>query len=255
MYGLKRAIITRSSTMAWASMIGQILPYAMQKQQSQEQGIQGMFGDFGNMMGNYFQSKYNIQGLKNLEAMEGQGIDTIKGYTQQSIAGLDPYRTSGNAAESQELSMLQQGRNPTQMVNQILGSFQQSPYQSAAMNAGLDAVRNKMIASGLGGSGAEEKALESYGQGQMSDMQNQYLQNILGARGQTLSGLGQLSGMGLNAAGTEGQIRGQAGQDIAGLLSSMGMAQQKEQQSRGSQKGSFWGGLGDIGSNFIQSIM
>jgi len=168
-----------------------------------------------------------------------------------ALTGLAPFQQAGAGAVGQELQMLQAGQDPTAMINQITQAFQQSPAQRATIQAGLGAVQNRLAAQGLGQSGLEQKALEQFAQGTTAQQQQQYLQDVLTGRGQTLSGLGQLGGMGLGAATTGGQFQMQSAENMANLLESLGQTQLAQQFRSGQRTG------GEIGSlaSILQSIL
>lgn len=159
-----------------------------------------------------------------LQQQLGRGIGTEQQALAQSLGLLAPFQQTGATAVQRELGLLGEGGTPTGLVNQILSQFQQSPAQKATIQAGLEATRGRLGAQGLGQSGAEQEALEQFAQQQTAGQQQQFLQDVLGARGQTLGGLGQLGGLGLGAAQTGTQAQMQAAQNIASLLASQGEA-------------------------------
>ena len=92
-------------------------------------------------------------------------------------------------------------------------------------------MQNRLESQGLSQSGAEQKALEQFGQQGTAGQQQQFLSNVLGARQQTVGGLQGLSGLGLGAASTSGQLGLQGQQDISQLLQSLGMTGFNKEQA------------------------
>lgn len=235
-------------------MMAAAIPFiqmAAQKAQQQQADVAGMAPDIASIFGGQAQSKYTQQGLQDLINRYKQGMSSQQKMLGQSTGYLQPYNTTGQGAIGQEYSMLQQGQDPTAMVNHIMSTFQQSPAQHASIQAGLGAVSNQLESQGLSQSGLQQKALESYAQNQTADQQQQYLNNILGARQQTIGDLGQLGGFGLGAAGQEGQFTQQSADSLSNLLASQGQAELSQQQAKGQAKSSMWGGIGDIASRIL----
>jgi hypothetical protein len=186
-----------------------------------------------NILGAILSSRHNQAAYQDYIGQLRQGITGEQAGLKSSIGFLSPFQQHGAAAGTQELAMLQAGKDPTAMVNQILSGFQQSGAQKATIQAGLTAAQSRMGAQGLGGSGAEAKALEQFAQQQTAGQQQQFLQSVIGARGQTLSGLGQLGGFGLGAAQTETQAELETAENIAKLRQSVGAAQAKAEAAKG----------------------
>lgn len=154
---------------------------------------------------------------------------------QHSIGYLSPFQQHGAAAGTQELAMLQEGKDPAGFINSIMGRFQQSPAQSAAIQAGLRAAQSRLTSQGLAQSGAEQKALANYAQQQTAGQYQQFLQSVLAGRQQTLGGLGQLGQLGLGAAQTETQAELQTAQNMAELRQSLGGTQAKAESAKGAE--------------------
>jgi hypothetical protein len=227
----------------------------------------GLFGGIGDILGSLIGGGQQQAGFGDLEsqiraAMAGQGQ-----ATQQALGLLKPFQTGGAQAFQQELGALgqpgvglPQEQDPTAFINQALSKFQQSPAQKASIQAGLEAVQNRLGAQGLGGSGAEQEALEQFAQQQTGAQQQQFLQNVLGEqarqqalgglqlqqRGQTLGALRGLAGLGLGGAQTGAQTILGGQQNIADLLESLGSTQLAAQQARAQQTQQTTGGIGGI---------
>jgi len=191
------------------------------------------------------------RGFSDLESQLRAAMSGEQGAIGQAQAGLQPFQQFGTAAGAEELGLLQGGSDPTAQVNKILGAFQQSPAEKATIESGLSSVQNRLQAQGLGQSGAESKALEQFAQQGTAGQQNQFLQNVLGARQQTLGGLQGLTGTGLSAANASGQIGLQGQQDISSLLQSLGLAQQGQQNAKAGSTANMIGSLGSILSSIL----
>ncbi len=211
----------------------------------------GLIGPALNILASIFGGQQTQSGLGDLESQIQGGIGEEQRALQQALAGLRPFQQTGATAGASELALLQQGQDPAGMINAILGKFQQSPAQQAAIQAGLGAVSNRAIAQGLGQSGAEQKALEQFAQTQTANQAQQFLNSVLAGRGQTLSGLGQLSGQGLGAAQAGAQAGMRTSEDISSLLGSLGQAQLGGAQQQGSEFGNILGDVGSIASLFL----
>ena len=172
-----------------------------------------------------------------------QGEQTSRAFLQKALAGLGPFQKTGGQAFQSEFGQLQQEADPTAFVNNILSQFQQSPAQKFAQQQGIQASRNQLEAAGLGGSGAGAQALQQQGSDIAGQQQQQFLQNVLGVRQQTLGGLGQLGGMGLQSALAGGQFNMQTGEDIASEQARAAQARAAAEQASQQQQS---GGIGSL---------
>lgn len=211
----------------------------------------GAVGGGADILGAIFGGRATQRGLGDLESQLRAAMAGQQQAMQTGLAGFQPFQQAGGGAVQQELGMLQAGADPTAQVSQILGAFQQSPAQRATIQAGLEAVQNRLQAQGLGASGAQQRALEQFAQQQTAGQQQQFLQNVMGARAQTLGGLGQLGGLGLGAAGGAAQLGLRGQEDISSLLASLGQTQLAQQQARGGMGAGVLGGITSI----LQSIL
>ena len=90
--------------------------------------------------------------------------------------------------------------DPGAWVNKAMAGYQQSPWAKFQMQQGEQAAQQGAVAGGPAG-GAEQKALERYGQGVSSKDQQQYYNNMMGAYQDYLGGEKGLAGQGLQAQG------------------------------------------------------
>lgn len=213
--------------------------------------IPGIIGGGADLLSQLLGRGTGQQGFQDLESQISGGIGEQRQALSSSLGLLSPFQQAGGQAAQEELGLLRGGADPTAQVNRILSQFQQSPAQRASIRTGLDAVQNRLESQGLSQSGAEQEALEKFAQNQTSQQQQQFLQSVLGARGQTLGGLGQLGGLGLGAAraGTQAQL--QTAQNIADLMESLGQTQRAQQQQQGGDTSGIIGSIGSLASDFF----
>lgn len=140
-----------------------------------------------------------------------QGIDAIRGFTEQGQAGFQPFLTGGTGAFEQQQALL--GLLGPERGAEALASFQESPGQQFLRERGQRALtRSAGAIGGLGGGNVRE-ALVQQGVG--------FAQQDFGNFFNRLAGL---SGQGLQAAGGIGQLGAQAGRSVAGLFGLQGQA-------------------------------
>ena len=135
----------------------------------------------------------------------------------QAQGGLAPFQHIGTQAQQQLLKSLMGLRDPQAVLAQALKGYQLSPEAQFQMQQGTRAAGAATEASGLLGSGAEQKGLEQFGQGVAGQDVQRYLGNLAGIGRTFLGGLSGLGGQGLQAAGEAGQF----GLQGAGLESQM----------------------------------
>ena len=211
----------------------------------------GMFGGLGGLAGGLYSlfgggdtgdGGYGalISGLQGLEP-------TIKAGGERAIGYLNPYETVGRSALNEYFGQLNQAQNPEHFINNIMSHYQESPSVQFQKQQGIDALNTSAGARGLLGSGAQAKSLMQFGQGLASQGQQQYLQNVLGLRGQTLAGLGGLGQMGQQAATQQGAFGMEESSQLANLMSQIAQAQAKSQQYQQQQQAQqSSSGLGDL---------
>ena len=216
----------------------------------------GPIGSIANIIGSLIGGQQLRKGYQGLEEEIQGGIGQEKMSLAQALGLLSPFQTGGATAFQQSLGLLQQEQDPAAFINKQLAAFQQSPAQKATIQAGLEAVQNRLRSQGLSQSGAEQKALEEFAQQQTSGQQQQFLQNVLGLQSQRLRGLQGLAGLGLGAATTGAQGALQTGTNIADLLESLGMTRlgAAQAEAKGTQRiaGGLGGLISDLGSIFLK---
>jgi hypothetical protein len=203
-------------------------------------------GGIGDLMGLLSPSD---DGWGNLAGGMQSIIPTIQQYGKQAMGYMSPYEKTGRSALDAYFSQLQEASNPQQFISNILSKYQESPGLKFQKQQGMDALNTSAAARGLLGSGAQAKSLMKYSQGLASQGEEQYLRDVLGLRGSTLSGLSGLSGMGEQAAGTMGQFSMGTGQNIANLMSQIAQAKAEAKSAKSAhEKSSFGSLIADIGT-------
>jgi len=191
------------------------------------------------------------QAYEDLQKYIGQGMGERKKYEQSAEEALSPYLNQ-HKYEDLFTKALSQGQNPGELFSNLMSGYQQSPFAKAQTEAGMNSIQHALASQGLHGSGDELRALQENAQKISSgDMQN-YLQNLLGIRGQYLSGLqglqGQESGHEYGARTGIGGYRNQLGGNLAQDIQQQGLARGNEDIGRASGWSNLLGfGLGAAG--------
>lgn len=165
-------------------------------------------------------------------------LNQIPGQTSQYM---QPYFQAGQQA----IAPLQQQygnllNDPGGRMNQIGGSFQQSPGFKFAMEQALASVNHQNAMGGMAGTPAHEFQQMQTATGLANQDYNNWLQHAMGLYNTGLSGEQGLAGM--------GQQSGQGMADmIAQTLAQQGNMAFRGQQEKNSQNNSLLGGLGRIG--------
>jgi hypothetical protein len=140
----------------------------------------------------------------------GQSVDEAQGYQQ-------PYQQAGAGQIGNLQEMIQRLMNPQQFMGDMMSGYEQSPYASAATDAGTEAGMQTAEQMGLGGSSNELSGITSTAQNISQQDRNNYLNQLMGLYGQA-GQMGQnLAGMGQTAAQNMGQVGMSGARDIAGL--------------------------------------
>ncbi|MCF1193145.1 hypothetical protein LRR18_16270 [Mangrovimonas sp. AS39] len=168
----------------------------------------------------------------------GAGYDKYQEWMKQAAAAQQPYANAGAGAIGDYQDWLKGQKDPSKFINDMMGQYQQSPYntflQQQAQNAGINAAS----ASGLTGSTPFMQAQQQNSANIAQQGMNDWLQNVLGINTQYGQGQKDLMSGGQNAANSLGNIYNQMGQAAYGK-------QAGKQQD-------FWntigGGLGILGS-------
>lgn len=202
-------------------------------------------GFFDDLFGGGQQSAYRDEQDSLRQAMAAQREQEAR--AEQSIS---PYEQAGRQALGQEQQFLGGMADPQAYINKILGGYKQSPGAQFETQQGIQAANRGAAASGMLGSGAEQKALTEFGQQVSSrDMQN-YLNNILGVGREYLGGEQGLGAQGFRGAEDIGGYRMGLGRQLGQGYGALGRARMGEDLSRGGMVGRLAGGALGLASGF-----
>ena len=159
----------------------------------------------------------------------GEAEDPIRQAQQGALGYMQPYQQAGTQALGQYQGALGQQADPTAFYDQIMSHYAQSPAAKFQEQQGIGALQNRAAATGMTGSGQEMKDIMKYSQGLASQGQQDYLKNILGIRGDYMSGLKGLGLQGQQAAGTMGGYQFRGGEDLTSLMQQIARAKAASQ--------------------------
>lgn len=125
----------------------------------------------------------------------GNYSNMISPYIQAGTNSLNPYQAAVGYMG-----------NPSQYIQQLMQGYQMTPQAQYALQQGERAANAGDAATGMAGSGAEQKELQRLGQGITEQDQQQYLQNRLGVANENVSNLANLAGMGEKGADKYGSM-------------------------------------------------
>jgi hypothetical protein len=193
-------------------------------------------------------TQWEQKALDAVNAGQTQGRGDISDALSKALGYYQPYSQAGQAGLSQYLASL--GLSGGAAQQGAVDKFRTSPGYQFALKQGLSSVQRSAAASGLGGSGAEQRELQSTGQG-LADKEY----------GQWQSKLADLAGMGERTAQSEAQMQYGSGGQLAqlgygytgmrtGIYGDIGKSQAEERMAQAAAKAkedeSMWGGLGSI---------
>lgn len=194
-------------------------------------------------MGNLFSGGQEA-GFSDLQRALQQGVGQEQQYFGKGEQMLQPYQAGGTQAFQQALKTLTGQQTPAQTIAGIQAGFQQTPAQKFEQQQALEAARNQLSAQGISGSGAAAQELAQRVSDITGSQEQQYLQNVLGLRQQTLSDLLSGAQIGAGAAGQGAALAGQTGRSLADLYGQIGQAQLGEQQAQAAGTTGMLSGIG-----------
>lgn len=165
---------------------------------------------------------------------------------ERALGLLSPFQQAGAGFAIPGMEKML-GQDPTDIVNKILGQYQESPAQTFRTQQAQKAMQNQLASAGLSGSG---EAIQRTGQ--LADQfgsqgQEQFLRDVLGQRQQQMGGLESLFQGGLSAAGTGAGLLGQEGQALGGLAGAGILGQGQERSDMFGDLGTLFGGAQKAG--------
>lgn len=168
----------------------------------------------------------------------------------QTQGYLKPYQEAGTAALAQLQSQFGTGGKTFSMAD-----FQQDPGYAFRLAEGQKALERSGAARGMTLSGAQAKALMSYGQGAASQEYSNAYNRFNNDQNTLYSRLYGQSQLGLNAAGQGANLSNAYGNALAGATSDIGnaeaagtMAKYRNWQTQDSRAAGAWGASSGSGS-------
>lgn len=171
-----------------------------------------------------------------------KAIDAYNTGMQPAIGGFNPYTQAGSGAIGQYQDRINQMQDPVAYNNSIMNQYQQSPWAKFQIEQGIRSANNAASASGMQGSGAEQKALADYAQGISSRDQQQFFQNAMGTNQNYQQMLQQLMANGLTAQQAQSYLQSQLAQAQAGAAFGQAQGQQNDLNSLFGGIGAWLGG-------------
>lgn len=163
---------------------------------------------------------------RSIAQMAGMGRDAMgDAYKDQRVA-YDPYRRSGQSA----LNQLSGGN--------LVGDISKNPAFQFRMEQGQNAIDSNMSAKGMLNSGARLKALQKFGQGLASEEYGREYDR-------QANRLGQLAGLGFNAASGMAGAAGQYGAGMANSFQGQGTQMGANSMNAGLNRANLFRGMGD----------
>lgn len=194
-------------------------------------GVSAVIGAGAAYLASESQKDSAEKGIKSEERMADRNIEFQKEMEAQQRADFEPWRESGQKALDQIWEGLETGEFDVGQVN-----LEDDPGYKVRMQEGIDAVDASAAARGRLLSGAQQKALTSFGQEQGSkEYANAYARqaNDSARRFNILSGLSQ---SGQSSAARQAQATSQLAQTGGNIMSNTGRAQNIAQQNIGAAR-------------------
>lgn len=188
----------------------------------------------------------------------GKGSEDLEKYIKSGMAerthgeeraeqAFSPYMGNPRLQEHYEQELGRQS-NPQEYYNSLFSGYQQSPFAKAQTEAGMNSIQHSLAAQGMHGSGQELMDLQKNAQNISSADQQQYLNNLLGIRGDYMNRMGNLQSQeSEHQYGARGQIgnwRYGLGNQLGEDYGAMGKARANQDQQRAGGLQGLFGTLG-----------
>lgn len=148
-------------------------------------------------------------------AAEQQAENTQLSMYNQTRSDLTPFRTTGQSALDSIASMYGLANGGTGVsANQSTANFENTPNYQFALQQGQQAVNSSAAAQGQVLSGANEKALATFGSGLASQQFGNYMSQLM-----------SLANIGQSSAGMEANANQSAANSISSLQTAQGASQ------------------------------
>lgn len=198
----------------------------------------------GFKFGSSIYDQYMQQAMQKLMEEEQSGRGDLQKYYEQGLGFGAPYRAAGASGLEAYLGTLGLGGPGAQ--KKAIDSFKTSPGYQFALQQGLQGVQRGEAAKGLGGSGAEMRALQQTGQGLANQQYGQYQQRLASLAGMGQSEADRAAQMATGMGGSLAQLGEFYGGSQAQLMSTLAQMQLEKEEAAKQRKSSLWGGLGSL---------
>jgi hypothetical protein len=172
-----------------------------------------------------------------------KGLTGQKDLYDKAVGNLSPWSDAGKTSLQLLMDSLSNKQDPTSYYNNIMGGYSESPYAKLLTEKGVRAGNQGAAASGMLGSGENQKWLTDYSQQVASKDMNDYLKNIFGITDSYERGQSGISQEGLGAAGSQSGLYGRLGDSYLQGKEDQGSVEQQGKQSILSMIGSAAGGM------------
>uniref|UniRef100_A0A6M3KNE5 Uncharacterized protein n=1 Tax=viral metagenome TaxID=1070528 RepID=A0A6M3KNE5_9ZZZZ len=197
--------------------------------------------------------QYLQEAMGQLQSSQAQGRGDLVNYLNQALGYGQQYRDAGAQGMQSYLGSL--GLLGGAAQQKAYQQFTQAPgYQYALQQAQLGAQRG-MAARGLGGSGAEQLALQQQAQGMAQQGYGQWQQQLAGLGSMGAQQAGQAAQMAYGTGGNLAQLGLGYGSDIANLYGQMGQSAAESTMAGAaadaSQQSGLFSGIGSLVGGFF----
>ena len=184
-----------------------------------------------------------LTGSKDAQRSVEKGLSGQKDLYGKGIEGLAPWADAGKTSLQLLMDSLSNKQDPTSYYNDIMGGYSESPYAKLLTEKGIRAGNQGAAASGMLGSGENQKWLTDYSQQVASKDMNDFFKNIFGITDSYERGQSGISQEGLGAAGSQAGLYGKLGDSYLQGKEDQGSIGQQGKQSILSMMGSAAGGF------------
>lgn len=211
-------------------------------------GMSPTFGDADRMVRHIMDPAG--EAAERLERMLREGMGEAKGYEKSAEEPFDMYQKGAPDIYKEFQRALGEGKDPSELLNSIMGSYRMSPEVQKQLEAGQTGANRAAAAGGMLGSSSEMQQAAQRAQSMRSDDMQKYLQNALGLRQQYLGGLSGLEGQGFRGAEDISNLRNMLGQQILKSYGDIGKAQAAGSMGGGNMLSNL-GSIAGIAAMFI----
>ena len=202
-------------------------------------GMGGGGGMFGSGLGGFLGGLFGDSG-----SPYGEAMDQYQQWANKAQNVQNPFLNAGTGAIPQYQDWLKKMQDPSGFMNNLMGGYQQSPYAKYLTNQSMRAGQNAASASGLSGSTPFMEQMQQNAGNIASGDMNKWLESVLGINTEYGKGVGNMMGMGQNAANALTNMYGDMGK-------SMGEAAYGQKAGENSDFMNMLGGVGSMIGSFL----